>query len=244
MKTFTTSTEWTKSRPKIHYSPKQDFVPENLFESIKSEKPDVDVQPFGNFTEQVYSKYGMPFKLYDYQEAWVNAFADKPAAGMYFTVGLGKTGTATVTALYHQIKHGGHCLILMPPILLRQWDKWLRSIDGIHSVTVYRGTPTQRKGLDLDVQFILMSIDIFKRDFDRLYEFYKDRNATLIVDEAVSVKNPATMNHKCVWAFHNLDRTYIDRNKSVRPTATKSKQKRQLEESSVSRLKALLKGKL
>lgn len=244
MKTFSTSTEWTKSKPKIHYSPKQDFVPENLLDTIRNEKPDADVQPLGDFTEQVYARYGMPFKLYDYQEAWVNAFADKPAAGMYFTVGLGKTGTATVTALYHRIKYGGHCLILMPPILLRQWDRWLRSIDGIQTVTVYRGTPAQRKHLDLDAQFILMSIDIFKRDFDRLYEFYKDRNATLIVDEAVSVKNPATMNHKCVWAFHNLDRTFVDRANLRRSDSGKPKQKRQLEESSVSRLKALLKGKL
>lgn len=244
MKTFSTSTEWTTSKPKIRYSPKQDFVPENLLEAVQAENPDKDVQPFGNFTEQVYAQYGFPFKLYDYQEAWVNAFADKPASGMYFTVGLGKTAAATATALYHQIHYGGHCLILMPPILLRQWDKWLRSIDGIHTVTVYRGTPAQRKHLDLDAQFVLMSIDIFKRDFDRLYEFYKDRNATLIVDEAVSVKNPATMSHKCVWAFHNLDRTFVDRANLRHSDSTKPKQKRQIEESSVSRLKALLKGKL
>lgn len=127
----------------------------------------------------------MPFTLYDYQEAWVNAFADCGAAEMYFQVGAGKTLAATVAALYHRLHHPGHTVVLMPPILLRQWDKWLKSIKGVDSVLMYRGTPAERAKLDLNADFVLMSMDIFKRDFDQIYDFFVDRNATLIVDEAV-----------------------------------------------------------
>lgn len=61
--------------------------------------------------------------------------------------------------------------------------------------------------MDLDVDVLLVSMDIFKNDFQRLYDFYYPRHTTLIVDEAVSVKNPDTMNHRCVWAWHNQDLT-------------------------------------
>ena len=204
--------EWDKIKPKIHYAPNVEYLPANLLtEADKVREPEKSplAVPFSNASDDVYANYGMPFPLYDYQEAWVNAFADCGAAGMYFQVGAGKTLAATVAALYHRLHHPGHTVVLMPPILLRQWDKWLKSIKGINSVLMYRGTPADRAKLDLNADFILMSMDIFKRDFDRIYNFFLDRNATLIIDEAVSVKNPATQNHKCVWAFHNRDRSRL-----------------------------------
>lgn len=204
--------EWDKIKPKIHYAPNVEYLPANLLTEAdsarRSEKSPLAI-PFSSASDDVYANYGMPFPLYGYQEAWVNAFADCEAAGMYFQVGAGKTLAATTAALYHRLRHPGHTVVLMPPILLRQWDKWLKSIKGINSVLMYRGTPAERAKLDLNADFVLMSMDIFKRDFDRIYDFFLDRNATLIIDEAVSVKNPATQNHKCVWAFHNRDRSRL-----------------------------------
>ena len=209
-----------KTAPKIHFSETQLFLPDELqattvnaiYDAIKStgirEAQALNaptVYRFHNASEQVYQKYGIPYPLYGYQSAWVDAFANTDAAGMYFEVGAGKTATATVAALFHRLHHPGHTLVVMPPILIPQWYKWLTSIEGINSVLMYRGTPAQREALSLDAEFVLMSMDIFKRDFDYIYTFFEHKNATLIVDEAVCVKNPSTQNHKCVWAFQNLD---------------------------------------
>lgn len=193
----------------------------------------------------MYQHYGFPFPPYDYQKAWVDAFAETEAAGMYLEVGLGKTQTATMAALYHRIQNPGHTLILMPPILIRQWDKWLRSIKGINSVLMYKGTPSERAAMNLDAEFVLMSLDIFKRDFDRLYDFFENRNVTLIVDEAVSVKNPATQNHKCVLAFHKRDKGIVDgKSRRKRPTPKPVSQAQvKADTSAVDKLKALLKDR-
>lgn len=139
--------------------------------------------------------------------------------------------------MYHQIKHGGHTIILMPPVLLRQWYKWLSSIGGIQSVLMYKGTPQQRRQLDLNAQFVLMSMDIFKRDFQRIYDFFEERNCTLIVDEAVCVKNPSTQNHRCVKAFHTLNPKLVQqpRRKAVKTETGVNKTP-----SSVETLKAML----
>lgn len=117
------------------------------------------------------------------------------------------TVVSAVMALYHRIDNPGHIMVVMPPILLTQWARFFRSIPEINRVLVYRGTPAERRAMNLDADVILLSMDIFKNDFERLYDFYLERNVTLIVDEAVSVKNTDTMNHKCVWAFHNKNLT-------------------------------------
>ncbi|WP_274585334.1 hypothetical protein V9W64_10590 [Neisseria leonii] len=236
--------EWLLNAPKIHYSRLQQFVPlEYLGEAQAAAPAGVQYTHYGNATEQVYAKFGMPFPLYDYQKAWVDAFADKPAAGMYLEVGAGKTGAATVAALYHRLKHGGHTIVLMPPVLIRQWYEWLHTVEGAGSVLMYKGTPPVRSKLDLDHDFVLMSLDIFKRDFRRIYDFFYDRNVTLIVDEAVSVKNPATQNHKCVWAFQNLDTRALDMPQRKKSAAMPKPAKPQEDGNAVSRLKALLKEK-
>ena len=242
--------EYKKTGPKIHFSPTQQFYPKPIYGALMAqEAPSGKYLPlsYTNATEEVYSRYGFPYPLYDYQRAWVDAFAVEDAAGMYFEIGAGKTSTATAAALYHRIHRPGHTLVLMPPILIRQWNEWLKKIKGINSVTMYKGTPSERKNLDLDAEFVLMSMDIFKRDFDRIYDYYLDRNVTLIVDEAVSVKNPTTQNHKCVWAFHNKDLKHISAAKQSKQrrqqAGTEQVARRKQDAEAVSKLKALLKEK-
>lgn len=205
---------WQKTpQPKVHFSPSQRFVPKGVHEVLEV-RPELDPAPHQgrpiamvDVVETVNRHYTLPFQPYDYQAAAVNALSQFPAVGLWLEVGAGKTCVGTLIALYHRVQHPGTIIVVMPPILLNQWAKFFRSIPEIQSVLIYRGTPVQRKAMNLDVDVLLVSMDIFKNDFQRLYDFYYPRHTTLIVDEAVSVKNPDTMNHRCVWAWHNQDLT-------------------------------------
>lgn len=237
---------YKKTAPKIHFSPDQVFLPKDLYYKVQEYWDGKSIRPltYTNAADLVYQHYKLPYPLYSYQSAWVNAFADQNASAMYFEVGVGKTATATVAALYNQLIHKSQTIILMPPILIRQWYEWLTTIEGAGKVLMYRGTPKEREKLDLTAEFILMSMEIFKRDFDRLYSYFETRNVTLIVDEAVSVKNPATQNHKCVWAFHNLDTRSISTVKRLkRQVKTEFSQVKKVDADAVSKLKAKLKDK-
>lgn len=102
--TWKTLPEWEAGKPKTHFSPLQRFYPANLLSEapehgvvvaqgrLKALEPELRGEniALGNVVDEVYSRYKMPFPLYGYQWAWVNAFADTPAAGMYYEVGAGK----------------------------------------------------------------------------------------------------------------------------------------------------------
>ena len=133
----------------------------------------------------------------------VETLAHLPRAGLYAEVGTGKTLMATMIALIKRKRHGNKTIVLMPPILLEQWKRWLDSLYGGITSLVYRGTPKQRLKLSFDFDFVLMSIQIFKADYERIFKAYSDRPVTLVVDEAVSIKNPGSQNHKAVREFIN-----------------------------------------
>lgn len=135
------------------------------------------------------------------QQSW-------PRAGNYSEVGTGKTLTATLLALCYQADLN---IVVMPPILIRQWAVWLRSIQGAGSVEIYTGTPAQRKNLNIYAcDWLLMSLGVFKNDFDRLkkaVDSVKGAKVTLLVDEGHSCKNIESKNFQKVRDFsegHNL----------------------------------------
>lgn len=149
--------------------------------------------------EMVLSNFKLPFNLYKYQVETVNALAPLPRSGHYLAVGVGKTATSTVCALYKkEVGEIDQVIVLMPPILLTSWYRWLKSIDGVTAL-IYRGTVKQRKKMDLKTpQFILMSYQIFKGDFERINaELPADRTA-LICDEATAIKNIESATYKHV----------------------------------------------
>lgn len=195
---------------KVHFSPEQVFMPRKVFDILQMLQLDTHpkfpyAEPVDDLVSIVKRHYTLPFEPYDYQATTINALASKSTAGLWYEVGGGKTLTGAIMALYHRIQNPGTIIVLMPPILLSQWERFFKGIPELKSVLVYQGTPAQRKAMELDVDVLLMSMDIFKNDFQRIYDFYLPRNCTLIVDEAVSVKNHQTQNHKCVWAFQNQD---------------------------------------
>lgn len=156
--------------------------------------------------ETVRESFSFPFPLYPLQIEALNNLCPTQRAGYYLEAGTGKTSTSAHQALYQSLRDGvEHWVIVMPPILLHQWDRFLRSIRNSAgaplTTTLYQGTPKQRQGLSLDSDFILMSFVVFKNDFDRIYQHFDGKPVGVIVDEATAIKNVGSDNHKAVSLF-------------------------------------------
>ena len=151
----------------------------------------------------VTSQYSFPFPLYEFQQEAVEDLCELPRSALFMDIGCGKTVTSTVLALYKGLTGEiDQIIILMPPILLLQWARWLRSI-GLN-VLVYKGTPVQRRAMDLSTDAVLMSFQIFKRDYAALTSFFEKRRVFVIVDEAAAIRRPQTLTFTAVKDFVNL----------------------------------------
>ncbi|VTU31908.1 hypothetical protein H4CHR_02903 [Variovorax sp. PBS-H4] len=179
--------------------------------------------------EAVRGRFNFPFPLRPYQIEEVNrlsegnigvfqytgqagAQGDGLHAGHYDEPGTGKTAISTHQMLYQMEFHGVEAyIVLMPPILIPQWARWLRSItrkdDGARlTVTEWVGTPAARQKLDTTSQFFLMSYQMFKNDWERLWELCEDRLVGLNADEGHALKNHESANHKAFYQFAGTER--------------------------------------
>lgn len=95
-------------------------------------------------------------------------------------------------------------LIIVPPVLMDNWSRTVAKIPGATHV-MYRGTPAQRKNIDLSVLFIIVGIQIFKRDYAHIVKSMMGRTVFGIVDEAQMLKNPTTDNFKKVRDFFSTE---------------------------------------
>jgi SNF2 family DNA or RNA helicase len=155
--------------------------------------------------DMVRSQFELPFDFRDYQADTLNELAPKPHAGYYLDPGLGKTAVSSAAALYRRLFRLKHqTIVVIPPILFATWVRWFKLLPGV-SFMCYRGTPKERKAMRFNADFIIMSLPIFKRDFDRLCDEFSNRDASVIVDEATSVKNSGSGNHEMVFSF-TIDR--------------------------------------
>lgn len=137
-----------------------------------------------------------PFTLRPDQIEVIEDKVGYPRAGLYAEVGTGKTVMATYLSLCWNAEVN---VVVMPPILFKQWHRWLSSIPGIGEILIYRGTPKQRKAMDLTrPKWILMSIGILKNDYQHIHKSLAHKTKTVDVDEATSIKNPTSGNHKAV----------------------------------------------
>lgn len=154
--------------------------------------------------EIVRERFAFPFELRPLQVDIVNNLCQYPRAGYYCEAGTGKTAMSTHQALFYRETSGiRQWLILMPPILLEQWDRWLRSVTCLSTgkaltTTVYAGTLAQRRDLDLTNDFILTSYGLLKNDFERLHAHFEGREMGVMADEATAIKNTASDTHKAV----------------------------------------------
>lgn len=164
------------------------------------------LQPLPEPYDLVKQYYDLPFPLYDFQGEAVNDLAPLPRSALYHEPGLGKTISSTVCSLYKRIMGESEItLVLMPPILDATWRRWLAKVkrsDGTPvTVLSYRGTPAQRKAMRFNTDFVLMSVQIFKRDYERIERELGSRRVHVILDEATSVKNISSDNHKLYRSF-------------------------------------------
>lgn len=139
----------------------------------------------------------------------VNALAPLSRVGWWAEVGTGKTLMATCFVLTKKLLSPTPitAIVLMPPILTRQWRRWLESIKDRRtgkplSTLEYKGTPRQRQQHNLNkYEFVLMSLQVFKKDYEHLYRTFEHATVVMTVDEATSIKNPGSDNHKMVRDF-------------------------------------------
>jgi SWI/SNF-related matrix-associated actin-dependent regulator 1 of chromatin subfamily A len=131
----------------------------------------------------------------------INSLGDLECQGHWLDMGVGKTFTATAVALYLKITRKLPTLVIMPPILLRQWAAWLAQISPKLRVTLYKGTPKQRDELSLDADFVLVGIQIFKRDHARFQQQFLGRDFFTIVDEATEIAWITSKQHEMVYDF-------------------------------------------
>lgn len=155
-----------------------------------------------NPSQLVLKHYRLPFELKPYQIETVDELAPLPRQGHYLDMGLGKTATATMAALYKLLTgRATQCVVIMPPILLDQWAKWLGSLNPAPSVTLYRGTPAKRKEMSFSSTFILVSAQIFKKDYPRFEQHFMHRDVFVLVDEATMLGNVSSDIHQKVHDF-------------------------------------------
>ena len=120
---------------------------------------------------------------------------------VFVTGNCGKTVCSTVSALFQKIRFGNRCVVIMPPLLLKQWEVWLKKITPALSIVRYQGTPTQRQALSLDADFVLVGSQIFKKEYERFSSFFCDKEYSTIVDEATMICNIGTDTHQKVFDF-------------------------------------------
>lgn len=154
--------------------------------------------------EAVRAQFVFPFDLRPYQIQELNELCEFSRVGYYWEPGSGKTSGSTHQALYWGIQHGvKQCVIVMPPILLLQWELWLRSITNLRTgkpvtITVYNGDPKRRATLNLSSNFILVSYGMLRNDFDYLLGRFDQRAICVIADEATAIKNQESQTHKAI----------------------------------------------
>lgn len=152
--------------------------------------------------ERVLQNHTFPFQLRSYQVEGVNELADLPRSGCYDEVGLGKTALATAVALYQKIVNKSVTVVILPPVLLRQWERWLGCVGGAGRVVRYQGTPAKRKEMSFEnADWVLVSLVIFKNDIERFNREFEHAAVMVIVDEATCLKSVSSQNYRTIRDF-------------------------------------------
>lgn len=147
----------------------------------------------------------LPVEAYPFQQKAVNELCYLNKLGLYFDVGTGKTYTSIFIALIKLLMRSvDKVVVVVPPVLISNWSRTIAKFAGA-TQTVYAGTPKQRAAIKFDGQFIIMGVQIFKRDTDAVLEKLGGCQSFLIVDEAQMLKNPSSANFTHVRDFTLTD---------------------------------------
>ena len=163
-------------------------------------------------TELVLQHYRLPFDLRQFQIEDTNTLSVLPRSGLYLEPGLGKTAVSTCCALYKLIiGEASRVMVIMPPLLIVQWARWLNSIEAIDGskfkILRYEGDVKHRAKLSFDADFILLGIQIFKIDKERILKEANDLDIFVILDEAQCVKDVGSGNYQAYR--HYIETQYV-----------------------------------
>ena len=73
-------------------------------------------------TQIALSHYTLPFRLKPFQVEVVDDLGPLDEQGHYLEMSCGKSAMATVVALFRKLYYQERCVVIMPPILLKQWE--------------------------------------------------------------------------------------------------------------------------
>ncbi len=141
--------------------------------------------------EELNKEFIFPFEPYECQIKAVTKGVEYDNLLLPLRVGAGKTPLATWLGLYHSLVSGVERLMFVVPApLVIQWCRWLDRIkfkngDSL-DVLMYRGTPKQRARMYFNHDCIVMSHQIFVKDYTARIspELRSDPNIFVIYDES------------------------------------------------------------
>jgi SNF2 family DNA or RNA helicase len=150
--------------------------------------------------DKILGKVTLPFEPFAYQRDEIDRLVSESVsrASYFWDMGAGKTLASTLHAMIYREQTGAQILFVCPPVLLKQWVRWLNSC-GI-SNKLYAGTPKQRAAIEIDHETVafVTNIEILKKDFDRFSAEFVGRKWMIVVDEATSIKNYASGNFRAI----------------------------------------------
>lgn len=134
----------------------------------------------------------LPFdgSLHQFQLEDINKRARKKCCGFFWDIGLGKTTAGALTAAYHLLHGFDRAYFVCPASLLEQWYETLVKMN--FDTQLYAGTPNERKTMHFDHDAIVMSFEIFQKDFQRVKQY----PGFYVVDEATILSNPGNLFYK------------------------------------------------
>jgi superfamily II DNA or RNA helicase len=143
-------------------------------------------------------------KLWDYQEEAAEFIRNKPTAGLFIDMGLGKTA-ATLHAMTDLPKP----ILLVGPIRVietvweRESGKW--PLTSSLEFSLVRGTPSERKVA------VSKRADVYMTNCELLPEVLESKSwATLVIDESTLFKNPSSKRFKNLRkSLAKIGRRYI-----------------------------------
>lgn len=145
-----------------------------------------------NPIDEVLQHINLPFTgtLHEYQKEDITEACRADNFGFFLDLGLGKSVCAAITGTYKLMYGYTSCLVLCPESLVSQWAEMLSAM-GLATLD-YRGTPLKRSKMDLDVDFAVMSYQVFNRDRVR----FENIKAYYIIDEATVMCNSQNLLYK------------------------------------------------
>ena len=153
--------------------------------------------------DMILENYELPFELRPDQvlATYRVCASDWDKVALFMDVGVGKTVVSTLIAFWWAMRGDiDQVLVVMPPIILLQWEEWIQTFPGI-TTSIYYGTLKQRKKIDLSADFVFTTNGMFKNDFEKIKEYYRDKKVLLLVDEAASLRNIETLFYSAVREF-------------------------------------------